>query len=937
MAYSPPHTAPFRLVRFCIAILIVMGIGSKSAPGASPGREPMTIESMLVRILPENKKNAQLIKLAEVLIHIRPGDKVTPSDIDAAVKRLTRANRFKTVSVEKKTRGEKTTLVFSLTCHQFIRDIIIDHAYPLFRRDVEKVMTLSVGAPYSEDELAQQEGLITRLYENEGYITPRASIDVRKDPRNHSVTITVSIDKGPYKRLSDLRFTGNTNISDFRLSLHMASYRSTFYIGPAGRFREADFTTDIDRLEQFYREKGFADVHITPILTREKDARHIHAEIRINEGARYQIEEISGNDEFFDFTLKKDMVFFQKGNKYGLGVRRSVQKMKTRYHEKGYPDTRIEVKEKETLDEKGPTKHLRYIIHEGPEIVVDQVMVTGNQFFSEKKIRKQILTAPPGIFSSGVFLLETLEADIMAIRALYLGQGFQDVSIQHQIAPLAGENRVVIHLTIEEGKRTLIQSVQIKGVGIPEEKALLKEIGLKPKAPFVRRQVTRDENQLSAIIAEQGFPYVQVKGEVTLDKDHENAHIVYHVTRGEPVIMGDVFLGGNFRTKTKVIEDELEMDYNEPFSLKKMVLAQKSIRDMNIFQSVRFKTMGIDEHADTVHLFVDVVEAPSYHVDGGTGYDTRRGVYFMGRLEDSNLWGLNQKAWTSYEPSEIGYRGEIGLADPRFLGTRVDQSLILFAERKQEFNKDFEDRTKGATLGFTRKMATHFIAGLNFTLKRSEQIYDDVSKYDGDDTLLTSRTTFITTPALTYDDRDSFIRPKSGFFNTLSVDISRGLSYAIDHFYTIGLDIRYFYSPIRRFTLACHFRGGYIHPYGGNTDIPNSERLFLGGTTSVRGFRENRLEFDENGDAIGGKTSLCASLEARYDLGYNLELALFIDSGKLMDLPDDLPDGDVRHAAGGGFRFLTPIGPIGLLYGAKLDPRDNEADGEFHFSIGYTF
>ncbi|MFW5874599.1 MAG: BamA/TamA family outer membrane protein [bacterium] len=36
-------------------------------------------------------------------------------------------------------------------------------------------------------------------------------------------------------------------------------------------------------------------------------------------------------------------------------------------------------------------------------------------------------------------------------------------------------------------------------------------------------------------------------------------------------------------------------------------------------------------------------------------------------------------------------------------------------------------------------------------------------------------------------------------------------------------------------------------------------------------------------------------------------------------------------------RYITPIGPIGGMYGWKLDPRPGESSGAFHFSIGYTF
>ena len=47
--------------------------------------------------------------------------------------------------------------------------------------------------------------------------------------------------------------------------------------------------------------------------------------------------------------------------------------------------------------------------------------------------------------------------------------------------------------------------------------------------------------------------------------------------------------------------------------------------------------------------------------------------------------------------------------------------------------------------------------------------------------------------------------------------------------------------------------------------------------------------------------------------------------------------GQYCSSVGVGLRYITPIGPMGLLYGHKLDPVDGESDGRFHLSIGYSF
>ena len=44
-----------------------------------------------------------------------------------------------------------------------------------------------------------------------------------------------------------------------------------------------------------------------------------------------------------------------------------------------------------------------------------------------------------------------------------------------------------------------------------------------------------------------------------------------------------------------------------------------------------------------------------------------------------------------------------------------------------------------------------------------------------------------------------------------------------------------------------------------------------------------------------------------------------------------------RASVGLGLRYITPIGPMGLLYGHKLDREEGDSAGRFHLSIGYSF
>jgi outer membrane protein insertion porin family len=79
------------------------------------------------------------------------------------------------------------------------------------------------------------------------------------------------------------------------------------------------------------------------------------------------------------------------------------------------------------------------------------------------------------------------------------------------------------------------------------------------------------------------------------------------------------------------------------------------------------------------------------------------------------------------------------------------------------------------------------------------------------------------------------------------------------------------------------------------------------------------------------------SVEIRLLIGKSFEPAMFFDTGAQGDYVAELLKRRFRHSAGGGLRYLTPIGPAGLVYGFKLPYEGNRAPGRFHFTLGYTF
>jgi outer membrane protein insertion porin family len=444
------------------------------------------------------------------------------------------------------------------------------------------------------------------------------------------------------------------------------------------------------------------------------------------------------------------------------------------------------------------------------------------------------------------------------------------------------------------------------------------------------------------LIAEKGYPYVNVQGEFSLSDDHSGAQVGYAVDEGPYVEMEQVYYAGNLRTKERILQRELGIPTGEPFSLTKMLQGQRNIRNLGLFNAVDFKAVGLKERQEEINLFIEVEEKKPYFFEVGGGYDSERGLFGHTRAGDHNLFGSNKDGWMGGELSQIGYRGELGIREPRLLGSRISGTLGASAEQREEFNQDFGTRVLGSSVLFERKWLQYITTGLGFRFERREQFRRDSGGLETegfvDDTeVFDPRSIFVATPSMNYDSRDSFVRPRKGTLCQLSADLSKGLSNDLDDFVKYRLDLRYYWTPFHRLTFAWLGRAGYLDPYGATDGVPDDQLFFLGGTSDVRGFDENKLRYDRDGNAVGGRSAVAGSMEARVDLGHNFELATFYDVGAVGDIYDETISEDFRSSVGAGLRYLTPIGPIGLLYGVKLDRKPGESAGRLHFSIGYTF
>jgi outer membrane protein insertion porin family len=243
----------------------------------------------------------------------------------------------------------------------------------------------------------------------------------------------------------------------------------------------------------------------------------------------------------------------------------------------------------------------------------------------------------------------------------------------------------------------------------------------------------------------------------------------------------------------------------------------------------------------------------------------------------------------------------------------------------------------GATAGIEKKLSDAFKAELyyEFSLTETFDVQPDVvlSKEDTGTLAISALR-----PGLIYDTRDNPFDPRKGILAGISMKATSPLLLSQTDFLKLLFQGSAYQQLSKRFVFALSLRGGLAWGYNDTTELPIAERFFLGGRTTVRGYEQDTLgPKGDDGNPTGGNAFVCGNAELRTYLGRGLGIVAFLDGGNVWQKVQEMKLGSVKYTAGLGLRYNTPVGPIRIDYGHKLDRENGESSGEVHFSIGHAF
>ncbi len=616
-------------------------------------------------------------------------------------------------------------------------------------------------------------------------------------------------------------------------------------------------------------------------------------------------------------------------------IQNNLIRIEALYKEKNYHNVSVDY-EIETLDNN--QGDLLFLIKEGKKIKIEKITFEGNTVFTEKELKKVIKTNERGFWSwltsSGELNKEELNQDTIKLRSYYQNNGFIEAKVAEPIIEYQ-DDMIYIKIKIDEGRKFKVGKVSITGDLIFPEIDLMDNLKIIENEFYSREVVRNDIVAITDIYSDEGYAYADIYPSINKDSENLEVDIAYVIKRGKKVYFESITITGNSKTRDKVIRRELRVYEQELFSGTRLKRGVRNLYRLDFFQDVKIDTVE-GSADDQILLKIDVIEKPTGNFMFGGGYSSVDYGYLTASISQNNLFGRGQVLALKTTVSAKSSTYSLSFTEPYLFDKPISAGFDIYNQKR-----DYEDYDK-SSIGGRLRLGTRLAEYTRLFWSYSYDV-SDISNLDNDVSDLVkeskgTNTTIATTVTLKYDSRDRVLNPTEGTLDTVSVKYA---GFGGDIAFTKYLATSGWYYPLFLGTVGLvHGKGGYVHE-NPNGFLPDYERFYLGGMTSIRGFGwQDIYAKDKNGDEIGGDKFVQLNIEWIIPIVKDAGMmgVLFFDVGNVYGEGEKLDLTDTREGAGLGIRWYSPMGPIRLEYGWILDPRRNEsAGGRWEFSVGTLF
>ncbi|HEX7087075.1 MAG TPA: POTRA domain-containing protein [Vicinamibacterales bacterium] len=834
------------------------------------------------------------------LVQTRPGEPLTVEDVRETIAHFAGLGRFEDVVVQAHEEPGGVRVSYELVPVRLIRRLEFQGRVELSSRLLRSRVADRLGDVFSRARLDEMVRALEAVYQDHGYMEAR--ILPRPDlPSADRETLVVEIEAGPRLTISRVTVDGNA-------PMPLTEIPRITGLSAGQPYRRAEVDRRLAKLVEDLRDRGYYEARADHVLEPDPDGRTAELAIAVDAGARIQV--LFEGDALPEGDRQALVPVEREGSADEDLLEDSAIRIRDRLRAEGYRDASVEY----ARMPRGEELAVVFTVDRGPRYRTGTVRIEGAATLPAPELEPLLRTR-----AGDPFVQAAVDRDAAAIVEYYRRRGFTDVRVSAEALPAAGAAEPVpvdVRFAVEEGPRTLVGDIAIRGAQAVDPAALRAAVSSRPGQPYYQPQVAIDRDGMQLVLLNLGYPSAAVDARVTFSPDRSRADLEFSVSEGPQVFVGHVLVVGNEKTDARTIRREVTLEPGAPLSYAQIMESQSRISALGLFRRVRITELdhGVPNERD---LLVSVEEAPATTVGYGAGLEAgprlrrsepggpatevfevaprgfveygRRNLF--GRNQSINLFGrasLRSRASTvdvgpgEEEPGGYtlrDYRALGTFRSPRVFGTEADLVLTGFLE--QGLRSSFNFTRRGARAELARRLTRSLSVSGRYLIERTK-LFEE--RFDPSDKPLVDRLfpqlrISTLSAAVVYDTRDDLLTPTNGVLIGFDQDVAmRAIGSEVGFVKGFGQAFVYRRLPGARGTvfaagarigLARGFEhvvplldeaGDPILDENGEpvvdvvTDLPASERFFAGGDTTVRGYALDRLGTPETIDRNGFPT-----------------------------------------------------------------------------------
>lgn len=738
-------------------------------------------------------------------------------------------------------------------------------------------------------------------------------------------------------------------------------------------FSQLTFDNDLKTLSQDY-ERVEPSIHL-------KDGQITITLHLIPKPVIHQIQ-WSGNQKFKTSTLRKELDIKPNTVFNRQEFNKAFNKVKEYYFKRGYFEAQIAY----TIQPIAGTNEVDILIdiQEGRPGHIQKIVLNGftkkeKDALQEQMFLKRYNFLTSWISGTGTYRDEMLEQDRMTILNYLHNEGYADARVDIHLDEDPVNGRLIIEITADRGQLFHFGTVQFIGNQLLSTEEIKKRSLVIEGGTFSPEKVRETAQAIKDFYGQKGYIDASVQYETQLKENEPIFDIEFIIDEGEQYRVGLIHIFGNTSTNKNVILRESLLVPGETFDSRKLKATQQRLEAVGYFKSVNVYAVRTTEDATLGEnyrdVYIEVEEQSTGNISLFSGFSSTDSIF--GGLDlterNFNIAGIG-KALTGHLSSLRGggeffhVRATVGKEQNNILvswmNPYVNDTLWRFGVEISSTWSRLQDEvnvmTYGGSIYANYPLSNYWTAGMRERLRHTHDKPHVHSVNKGNpiadaaadavnDELRQQGLISALSGNISYDSSDSALRPHRGWRSYLETEVA-GIGGKYDFFklsYTNSI-----YFPVwSKGTLKLRGDFKFLYPFGktSRAKVPYSERLFLGGEGTVRGYQPFLVgpvvrlpdgvgEIKNTNTPYGGLSSELVSLEYNQYIFRMLDLFVFCDVGSVSSGVFAL--GKIRPTVGGGARIdIGNRTPIIVGYGIPLVKKDrhDEKWQKVFFSMGGQF